>query len=363
MGLPPFDVQMRRRLFYQLVPLDGNASQMSGTGIPSMPGAWDTQQPLNINDDQIWPGMTETPEEQTAATEMIFCLSRSWVGRFLIGAGKPANGAGSGQSKDYQEAEIAIKNAENEVEEKYIRYCDIVNPLHFLTIGLARSGITYMRLRIRLPKIRNNTATDAERREMFQLAQKILDTDTAANSHAGLKRFRWHVKAFFLWGTWDSLIFVLTNLWRRYALLSPAETDDAWSKVEQLCHNHAELLESKRALQVAFGRLTLKTWDANPPSCSVPEPEFIARLRSLRKAKTRRRVAAPAIAAETAHTTADTTPATGLSSPSDANALLDSFSDTGLWMSDDFDLKAADWTFWDQLIQADQRVQDVRQQT
>lgn len=353
MGLPPFDVQMRRRLFYQLFPLDGNASQMSGTSIPIMPGTWDTQQPLNVNDDQIWPGMTDTPKEQNAATEMIFCLSRSWIGRLLIIAGKSANGAGAGQFKDCRETETAIKDAENEVEEKYIRYCDIVDPLHFLTIGLARAGITYMRLRFGLPEIRNNNATDAERRDMFQLAQKILDTDTAANIHPGLKRFGWHVRPFFLWGTWDSLIFVVTNLWRSSDLLSPAETNAAWEKVEQIFHNHAEFLVSKRALHVAFGRLTLKAWNANPRSSSAAKPEFIASLRSLRKAKARRRVAAPDIAAETAHTTADTMPAAALSSPSDSNA-LDGVFDTGPWMSNDFDLQAADWTLWDKLIQADQ---------
>ncbi|OIW32878.1 hypothetical protein CONLIGDRAFT_554653, partial [Coniochaeta ligniaria NRRL 30616] len=279
LGLSPFDVQMRRRLFYQLFPLDGNASQGSGITIPMIPGAWDTQQPLNINDEQIWPGMTEAPKEQNAATEMIFCLSRSSVGRFLLIAGKSANGAGSAQCKDYQEAEMAVRAAENEVEERYIRYCDIVNPLHFLTVGMARSGITYMRLRIRLLKIRNNTATDAERRDMLQLAQKILDTDTAANTHPGLARFGWHIRPFFLWGTWDSLIFVLTNLWKRSDLLSPAETNAAWERVEQIFHNHAELLDSKRTLHVAFGRLTLKAWDANPPSSSVLEPDFIASLR------------------------------------------------------------------------------------
>ena len=87
LGLPPFEVQMRRRLFYQLLPLDGGASQMSGTGISMMPDAWDTQQPLNLDDNQIWPGMTEFPEERKGATELIFCLSRSWVGKVFATAG------------------------------------------------------------------------------------------------------------------------------------------------------------------------------------------------------------------------------------------------------------------------------------
>ena len=151
LGLPPFEVQMRRRLFYQLLPLDGLASQLSGTAIGIVPDTWDTERPSNINDDQIWPGMTEKPEEQKGATEMMFCLTRSCVGKFFARTGAKTQGAAPWQFKDYDEAELVIKEAESEVEEKFIRYCDMVNPLHFLAIGLARSGISAMRLRIRLP--------------------------------------------------------------------------------------------------------------------------------------------------------------------------------------------------------------------
>ena len=160
LGLPPFEVQMRRRLFYQVIPLDGIASQISGTGIAIMPDSWDTERPLNINESQIWPGMTEAPEEQQGPTEMIFCLVRSCMGKFFVSTKKFNN---------HSEIEPVIDEAEKEVEEKYIRYCDILNPLHFLTVGFARSAITAMRMRIRLPKVKNKTATDAERRSCSNL--------------------------------------------------------------------------------------------------------------------------------------------------------------------------------------------------
>lgn len=69
LGLPPFEVQMRRRLFWQLLPLDGYAGRTSGTGISISPNSWDTKQPLNINDDQIFPGMAQPPCEQRGASE------------------------------------------------------------------------------------------------------------------------------------------------------------------------------------------------------------------------------------------------------------------------------------------------------
>ncbi|KAK7408785.1 hypothetical protein QQX98_009029 [Neonectria punicea] len=318
---------------------------MSGTEMVMMPDTWDTRPPWNLNDDQIWPGMTETPEENRGATDMIFCLTRACIGRFFASAAKSMHSGGSSQFKDYAEAELAISKAESEVEEKYIRYCDIVNPAHFLTMASARSGITAMRLRIRMPKVRNQTATDTERKDLFHLAQKIMDTDTAAYAHPSLRRYRWHVRPFFLWGTWDSLILVITSLWR-VGLLSPEESDAAWARVEQVYSNHEELLESRRALYVAFGRLTLKAWDANPPSTSAPEPAFITALGSRRKRKCNSNADAP-------DTKTDTELPTGPSHGNDESGLFGSVdSHMGFDVNDDFDLDS--WMFWDQLVQDDQ---------
>ncbi|MCJ1410252.1 hypothetical protein MMC19_004337 [Ptychographa xylographoides] len=351
LGLPPFDVQMRRRLFYQIIPLDGVASQISGTGMAIWPESWDTQEPLNINDDQIWPGMTENPEAQSGATEMIFCLARSCVGRIIAGAGRPSLVADSRQFKDYNEIEPVIAKAEREVEEKYIRYCDIVNPLHFLTIGSARSAITAMRLRVRLPKVRNRTVTHAERRELFQLSQKIIDTDTAAYAHLSVKKYLWHVISFWAWGSWDSLIFILTSLWQS-DLLEPEETDGAWSRVEQVYNNHSELLESKRALQIAVRRLTLKAWDANPARPSVPEPAFITRLRSLRKLNSESRAERQNNSATILDAKMGIVSPTGQFPAGDTNTLSGGVSGgMDLEIDNDFNLDTTDWMFWDQLIQ------------
>jgi hypothetical protein len=352
LGLSPFEVQMRRRLFYRLLPLDANAGQMSGVGLSILSLAWDTKEPLNIDDDQIWPGMTEAPKEKTGASEMIFCLSRASVGKYFAKAGRPSNGSGSAHFKDYQEAELVINKAESEVEEKYIRYCDVINPLHFLTICSIRSGITAMRLRIRLPKIRNQTATDEEKRYTFQLARKILDTDSAACANASLRKYRWHTKALFLWGTWDSLVVVLTILWRNCDVLSPSEVNDVWKSLESIFHHHDELLEFKRALYVAFGRLTLKAWDTHPPSTSVPEPSFITTLRFLQKGIPRIRTKEKANSIDAEDTNAKSTPMFHPLSANDANPSLDTcFENLGIDLSLDFNIEEPDWAFWDQLLQ------------
>ncbi len=353
LGLAPFDVHMRRRLFYQLLSLDGVASQLSGTGLPAIPDSWDTQQPMNVNDNQIWPGMTEMPVEQKGATEMIFCLARSCLGRNFVSTGQLMRTPGPRQFKGFAEADRAINEAESEVEEKYIRYCDIINPLHFLTIGLARSGIVAMRLRVRLAKFRNQTATDEERREMFELSLKILEMDTAAYANQSLKVHEWFMRPFFLFGSWDSFIFVLTTLWKLSSLLSPMEVNTAWGKVEQIFQNHREFLESKRALQTALGRLTLKAWNTNPPSNAVPEPAFIESLRFLQKehdvGKAEKRadqLLGPRAVGET-----ESTVSSSLSGG--ANTIFDTVSGDGAGMdtgNEDFMIDPNDWILWDELV-------------
>jgi hypothetical protein len=351
-GLPPFEVQMRRRIFYRLLPLDANAGQLSGTGLSIVSVAWDTKEPLNIDDDQIWPGMTEAPKEEKGASEMIFCLSRACVGKYFAKAGRPSNGSGSAHFKDCQEAELVISKAESEVEENYIRYCDVINPLHFLTICSIRSGITAMRLRIRLPKIRNQSATDEEKRHTFQLARKILDTDSAACANTSLRKYSWHMRPLFLWGTWDSLVVVLTILWRNYNILSLLEVDDVWKSLESIFYNHDELLEFKRALYVAFGRLTLKAWDTHPPSDSVPEPGFIATLRSLQREVPQQRTKEKASSSITEGIDTGSTSTFDSLPANDVNPLLGSFFESGnIDFSNEFNLEEPEWSFWDQLLQ------------
>ncbi|TKX23352.1 transcription factor-like protein 15 [Elsinoe australis] len=354
LGLPPFDVQMRRRLFYQLVPLDGVASRMSGTGIQIAPETWDTQQPWNINDDQIWPGMTETPKEQQGATEMIFCLTRSCVAKYFASTLKLGKGTGSSQFKDYHEAELVIDAAEKEVEERYLRYCNIIDPLHFLTMGLARSAIIAMRLRVRLPTVQDGNTNNAGRKELFQLSQKVLDTDSATYAQPGQKRFRWHTRSFFAYGSWDSLIFVLTTL-SKADLLSSSEIDVAWTKMEQVFRNHSELLESKQSLHVAIRRLALKAWDASPPSNKAPEmPAFVTALRDLQRTNFKPGGKTHLSEASTFNTPKDTmSPITPSVGHFDASAGMVQ-GEMDFELSDDFNLDAVDWTFWDQLIRENQ---------
>ncbi|USW52692.1 hypothetical protein Slin15195_G060110 [Septoria linicola] len=358
MGLNPFDVQMRRRVFWQLLPLDGMSGQLSGTGIAITADSWDTKQPLNINDEDIWPGMDRPPVERHGATDMIFCLARTEIGKFHQKV-KPQLGlwAKFWEAKDLPAIHNALSEVERTMEEKYIRYCDFGIPIHCLAMAMARGALQSGRLRVKLGSAKNNGATPDERREIYTLASKILDLDLAVHENAALNRFDWHMKSFF---QWDPLIWMLNEVIREDTIL---DRDEVWAKTAHIykCHpeliagkksdlSHPELNPGHRSIDIALGRLTVKSWDAMKQfSPGILEPSFITELREVVTRKDASR-----------HSSIARTPGVPVNVagvPSQPEIPLSNYINVNIpWgfasygalndVNDDLD-----WRFWDQMIQ------------
>ncbi|EME45203.1 hypothetical protein DOTSEDRAFT_71050 [Dothistroma septosporum NZE10] len=276
LGLNAFDVQMRRRVFWQLLPLDGLSGQLSGTGIAIPADSWDTKQPLNIDDKDIWPGMDSRPTAKKGATDMIFCLARTEIGRFHQKL-RPAlgNWAKLWETKESPAVFESLQDLENTMEEKYIRYCDISNPVHCLTIAMARAAVNSARLRIKVPKARADEATLEEKKELWTLACQVLLSSITVHQNPAMLRFNWHMKQFF---QWDPLIWIINEARREAPAIDRASL---WAKVEECYNSHPELLSNRRSIDVALGRLTLRSWDEAQAreATSIPDPLFITRLR------------------------------------------------------------------------------------
>lgn len=277
--LSAFDVEMRRRLFWQLIPLDGYAAQVSGTGISIPPNSWDTKQPLNINDSQIWPGMTGKPVPQEGPTEMIFCLVKAQLSDLYNRTGVKV--APSGPTVDLKtgvELDKMIDRVEGTIEIKYLRYCELGNPLHVMLLGHVRSAANSVRLRNRLSRLAARTdASDQELRDLCALADKIIETDNALYRNPSVKGFRWKIESLFIW---DALKSILMGLSRPEFYATSDELNATWDKISEVYSNHMEITEARGAMQVIVGKATLRAWNANPSSLPSMEPMFITRLRS-----------------------------------------------------------------------------------
>nr|WAU16877.1 BTG1 [Cercospora sp. JNU001] len=333
LGMPPFEVELRRRLYYQLLPLDGAASAASGAGITPIPESWDCKPPLNISDANLQPGMTGPLVEQRGATEMMFCLARAHLGScFLKVSRATASGAGR------ETVEGIIQQAESEVEDRYIRFCDVVDCLHFQTICFARAAIHAMRLRLRLSKFSFTTASTTEKKEIYGLTQKIMDANIAMHSNAGLRKYLWNARTFAIWGSWESLIFVLNSLCEAN-MLAGEDREDAWLRIQQL-YESRNLCDWRQVLHVAVGRLALKAWEASPPGGWLVEPGFITTIRQSFGSSQNK-----AHASDAPHEVTDPTASN--------RALGASVAQQGTLedvAAGDLDFDFMDWTAWEQMI-------------
>ncbi|KAH9837418.1 putative transcriptional regulatory protein [Teratosphaeria destructans] len=315
LGLKPFDVEMHRRIFWQLLPLDGMSAQVSGTDIAVTYDSWDTLQARNLNDEDIWPEMTEKPKERTGATDI------------------------AAIEKDLDELE-------NTLESKFFRYCDIVEPLHCLTLAMGRGAMSMARLRLRLPRMRTEAHMNLEeRKSVYALALRVMDYCNSVLSNPVLSRYSWHLQSFL---QYDPLIWLLNEVRSG----SPAVTDPAivWNKVNKIFELHPQFMTQKRALNLAICKLTLRSWDTQPMNGRiVPEPGFITQLR--------------AFLAKREGSSADNTPGNTSTSPwnpvdapagpPDANLVGKDVSNDAMYptgmLLEDFDDDNFDWQFWDQL--------------
>ncbi|KAJ3553763.1 hypothetical protein NPX13_g10801 [Xylaria arbuscula] len=83
LGLPPFETEMRRRVWWQIILIDTVYALMSGLGQSLLPRSWDTKQPNNINDADLYPTMT-TLQPRSGPTDMIYCLVCYEMGKMMM---------------------------------------------------------------------------------------------------------------------------------------------------------------------------------------------------------------------------------------------------------------------------------------
>ncbi|KAK1998450.1 fungal-specific transcription factor domain-containing protein [Colletotrichum falcatum] len=76
-SLPPFEAEMRRRLWWMIVVLDIRAAEDRGTDAAIPRQSYNTRLPFNLNDDDFGPSTTTPLEDRTGPTEMTFCLCTS----------------------------------------------------------------------------------------------------------------------------------------------------------------------------------------------------------------------------------------------------------------------------------------------
>jgi hypothetical protein len=289
-GLSPFETEMRRRLWSQILILDSRSAQLSGVTIDSQLHLfWDTKRPLNVNDSDLSQSMRELPQEHDGLTEMLFCSIRAEIGDCMRRLRSLATSSQTGRASTAQK-ERAVDELENRLGQRFLKKCDPYIPLHLLATYLVRSSICSMRLSAHHPRQHSGEGAGMSQEQkdtLFALALQVIVYDNLAYSTKSLEGYLWHVSVYF---GFEAFILVLTELTTR---LEGEAVDRAWAQISQVYENHPILImESRNALYYAMGNLTLKAWDRrisavgeHQPSHLLVDSPFISRLRAQRVAK------------------------------------------------------------------------------
>lgn len=156
--LTPFDAEMRRRTWWQIVFLDGHSSKLAGAPFPAWLSKFDTKVPINISDSELNPTMKELPASKDGITEMIFCSMRYETVNVLRNAGtiQTSNGDGTWSTPSIPELiaskEKAIEELGKLFERRFLKYCDPSIPIQLLMIYMAKSVVCTMKIMAHHPR-------------------------------------------------------------------------------------------------------------------------------------------------------------------------------------------------------------------
>lgn len=284
LGLPPFEVEMRRRLWWQIMMLEGYSQKLAGTGSAGTILKGDVTMPSNVNDSDLFLGMKEPPKEHEGATEMMFFLIRCYVGEFLKrSADSHTTFDGVWHRLTSSAVHVAIKDKaigelQTLFQRKFLQYCDPSIPWHFMCSQLGSSIIFMMSFMAHSTEYSSGDLSQAEKDTLFDLALKVIAAQNLAYTMKEMRGFMWHVNLNF---QWKAFVYVLSEL--RYRIRG-AQVDQAWEEIETAYKSHPSFDKAlaRRALPVAVNNLALKAWEAyltGHDTTPAEEPGFIQMIR------------------------------------------------------------------------------------
>ncbi|KEF52879.1 uncharacterized protein A1O9_11297 [Exophiala aquamarina CBS 119918] len=212
LGLPPFMAEMRRRLWWQICILDVRIAEDNDMDPLICEHNFDTQYPSNANDGDLDMNMTEPREATNGRTEMLFCLTRfeiSYAARKLVFSEKFSSDNGY-PSMNLAEKTDLIDNVVNDLQEKYLKDCDLEIPICFLAVTASRLVLAKMKLTIYHPA-RTQSSSLSHEQFIALVASSIDIIEYAHQLRTDPKYSRW-IWLFQQYVEWDAVAFLLSSL-------------------------------------------------------------------------------------------------------------------------------------------------------
>lgn len=223
-GLSPFETEMRRRVWWQLLILDLRSVDELGTDLAISDRAFDTKMPSNINDADISPESTEFPEPRESRSDSAISLVRYEIcalSRRLVMASSalaslcPRGMALNGAS--LPDRERMLIEVYQGVETKFLKHVVIheTDPLYWMAAMIARVIMAKMCLVIYQPMLFPGSdveLTDEARHRVYVAAIEMMEYGHILNTDPRCKQYKW---IFMTYTSWHAMAYYLVESCRR----------------------------------------------------------------------------------------------------------------------------------------------------
>ncbi|KAL8766142.1 MAG: hypothetical protein Q9209_006982 [Squamulea sp. 1 TL-2023] len=235
-GLSPFETEMRRRLWWQIVHLDLRASEDHGSEPTILEQSFDTRFPLNIQDEDIDTSMKEPPPEHEGATEMTFDLIRYSVSTTARRLSYVPPGPGKCRAKNMtfsmEHKERLIEELHQHIEKKYLRHCDMNIPIHWVAGTVLRLVLAKMWLIVHHPLQRededNKSLSEETKDRLFRTSVEVIQWSNLLELEESTRKWGWLFRTYV---QWHAVAFVLSQLCVR---TQGPEVDQAWEVINEV---------------------------------------------------------------------------------------------------------------------------------
>ncbi|KAH6895322.1 fungal-specific transcription factor domain-containing protein [Thelonectria olida] len=306
-GLPPFEVEQRRRLWWALVAYDRRMGEMTGSTVTALSSGGDCKIPLNVNDSDLHVDGKELPTPHSGPTEMLFALTRIELA-MAVASDSNRDSAKNNPEKSPQPSPNArptttIRLAGQNVpaytldgfcahiEGTYLSQCDPKIPLHFFTLTMTRQALCKMRIINFLVRMHDSDPLplmDIERDNLFLQATQMIEYDNIVQSSESLRPFKWYSMHHF---PFPAYMFLVQEL--RHRVVGPM-VERAWDAISKN-HTLRGLLNNYHSpMHIAFGGHFIKAWEAHEAALvsagkPVERPSFLELLKHRAEARRKAR--------------------------------------------------------------------------
>ncbi|KAF5009747.1 hypothetical protein FDECE_4093 [Fusarium decemcellulare] len=272
LGLSPFEAEMRRRVWWQIITLDSTYASTSGLRDTTLlPSSWDTKAPHNIDDADFSPRSTEI-QSHDGPTEMAFCLILYELIRFI--KDNPAHdlehvvlggqGAEPGTA-EYNACIASLNRFQAVMDDLDVKltnieeqFCDpTAGPVHTMACGVRPSIISEVRHMLTPMRETPEWGTEVNNVQdnLFRIWLSHHEAMMTCYDRCCNGPFLWFNKCHF---QLDAIMFLVNLLINRSQVGTLA--DRCWLLIDRVYYYHDELWNMNKKQHTQLGCFVLKAW-------------------------------------------------------------------------------------------------------